>query len=307
MRACPAIAMASSVERGEVPDLERDLVRGHVDGADARRHGGGHEEGAAQRRGADEQVPTDHADLAQCPRMGHERDLVHAHGASDPDGVHRRRAPLCEDRGQGRSTDAETEAEDQPGLEREVERGGADGDVERGARVLEAAQVAGTRQHEQHGRHPEQADAKVDERLDADLARGTEQSHERSREHQSDRRDDDADQNREPHSLDRLVRGLSFVAGSDETSHGSGRPVGQEDEDRIDDQQDAAGNREARERVGPEVSDDRGVGEDVERLGDQSPERGNRQADDFAVVTMRTHRVAPGRHITSWRLSLHVA
>ena len=45
-----------------------------------------------------------------------------------------------------------------------------------------------------------------------------------------------------------------------------------------------AGDREAAERPGAEVADDRGVGEQVERFGDQCAEGGEREPDDLAVV-----------------------
>ena len=59
--------------------------------------------------------------------------------------------------------------------------------------------------------------------------------------------------------------------------------------------------------TGPQMPDDRGVGEDVERLRDQRAERRDRQPDDLAVVTMWSEPRAASPHATSWRVKRIVA
>ena len=83
-RLCPAMAMASSAERQQVHDLERDLVGREVDGAGARRRDGGHGERAAQREGAHEQVEPDPASQRMAAGSGPRPTPWAAHRATDP-------------------------------------------------------------------------------------------------------------------------------------------------------------------------------------------------------------------------------
>jgi len=83
---------------------------------------------------------------------------------------------------------------------------------------------------------------------------------------------------------------LVLFAGPQQPTDGGRRAVGQEDEDRVAEEQDAAGNRQSGQLIGAEVADDGGVAEDVERLGDQRAQGRDGQPQDLAVV-----RIAPER------------
>ena len=77
--------------------------------------------------------------------------------------------------------------------------------------------------------------------------------------------------------------GFALVAGPEQAGHRRRGAVGQEDEDGVADQQDAAGDGQPGQRLGPEVAHHGGVGQDVERLGRQRGEGGDGEPEDLAV------------------------
>src|SRR5699024_10721454 len=85
-----------------------------------------------------------------------------------------RHAPLRDDRAPGGAGDAESDPEDEhdaeDGIADETEHGGD----ERGPRVLQAAEDAGRREHEEHGGDAEGADPQVGDGLVEGLRRGPE-------------------------------------------------------------------------------------------------------------------------------------
>jgi hypothetical protein len=139
-------------------------------------------------------------------------------------------------------------------------------------------------------------------------AGGPEQLDQRHRERLAEHQQDEADDEGQPQPLHGLVGGALLVTGPEQAGDGRRGAVGQEDEQRVADQQDAAGDGQPGELVGPEVAHHRGVGEDVERLGDQRTQRGQREAEDLLVVGVTTERrPRDGVQATSWRLSRRVA
>ena len=192
---------------------------------------------------------------------------------------------------------------DEHQLDDQVEQGRAERDVERRAGVLEAAQVAGAGQHDEHGGHAEEADVQVDRRLLAHLAGGPEQGEQRARQGEGDEPHDHAARRGQPHALHRLVGGLALVAGAEQAGHRRGGAVGQEDEDGVADQQDAAGDGEPGQGLGPDVAHDGGVGQDVERLGRQRGEGGDGEPEDLPVDGAH----GAGRQAMSRRESRQVA
>ncbi len=160
------------------------------------------------------------------------------------------------------------------------------------AGVLQAPQVAGAGQHDQLGGDAEQADAQEQQGVVLHRPGRAERPHEGLGRDQPDADQHDADEEGQPHPLHRLVGRLARLVGAEQAGHRSRGAVGQEDEDRVEEQQDAAGHGQAGELVGAEVADDGGVAEDVERLGHQRAQRGHGQPEDLAVVRVAAERAA---------------
>ena len=150
------MAIASSVRASRFPDLERDLVGGEIVATDAGRHREGDGQAPSQRGGTDEEIDAVTGHVADDPRVGSHVDAVSADGRADPGHEDGRGDPLGNDGGERRRPDALVESVDEYELEHEVEQRGADRDVERPPRVLEAPEVSDPGQHDEHRGHAEQ-------------------------------------------------------------------------------------------------------------------------------------------------------
>ena len=162
--ACAAIAMASSEQREERPHLEGDLVGGHGDRPDARRHRRRGGEGGEQRAGA-------HHDLAADAGRGADPRGIRTQWCVEP--VHRaqhdhevgdRRAVLGEDRSPRRAGETEPEPVDEDELDAEVRDVGRHRDHQRRGRVLASSLVARAGERDQHRGRADEADPQVRQR-----------------------------------------------------------------------------------------------------------------------------------------------
>ena len=100
------------------------------------------------------------------------------------------------------------------------------------------------------------------------------------------------------------MRGLPLLPGTDETGHRCGGAVREEDEERVRGEHDAGGDGETAELRRPEMTDDRGVGQDVERFGDECTEGGHGETEYLAIVIADAQ--PPSIHATSCRSSLRL-
>ena len=197
--------------------------------------------------------------------------------------VDRDRGPLHEHGGRRRRAHAVPEAEDEDDLEHQVDRGRADRDQQRGRGVLPSAQPADRRVRHQDRGHAERADPQVGLRVAGGGAGRPEAAHQRAGQHRDGQRHRHRHRDREPDALHRLVGRLPLVAGPEQPRHRGGRPVRQEDEDRVAGDQDRRGDGEPGQLRRAEVADDRGVGQHVHRLGDERAQRRHRQPEDLPV------------------------
>ena len=205
-------------------------------------------------------------------------------GADHDEDEGRGHGELGDERAEGRPGDAESGRIDQQQVEHDVERVAGDHDDERGAGVLQAAQHAGRREHEQQRDGAEERDAQVGRRRVGHLRRGAEEAHQRLGEQHPRDGDHGADADREPEAVDALGDGTAQVAGADPARDAAGGAVGQEDAQADHRLEDGGRDAEAGERRGAEVADDRGVGEQEERLGDQREQRREREPEDLPVA-----------------------
>ena len=102
----------------------------------------------------------------------------------------------------------------------------------------------------------------------------------------------DAERDREPDAVDAVLGRGALVARADVAGHRAGGRVGEEVEDPERGGEHDRGDRDAAERPGAEVTDDRGVGEQVQRLGDQRAERGSARRTISRSCGLRHRRVA---------------
>ena len=181
------------------------------------------------------------------------------------------------------------EPDDPPQPQEQVQRRRACRHEEWCAGVLQSSQVSGACEHDHHRGHAEEADPQVDRGLGEDLAVGPHEPQQGVRERGRGGGDDEAQAERQPQALDRLVGGLAFVARPHQPRHRGGGAVGEEDEHRVAEQQDAAGHGQPGQGVGAQdPTHDGGVGQHVERFGHQRTEGRDGQAQDLAVE--RSHR-----------------
>ena len=162
MIACPAMAMASSAKASRVQRVSAIWCAAISRVAEPGGHRGGDQQDGPQAERTDQQR---HA--RRWRRRGSRRGpgagaapcaagAAHDHGQIG--GGH---AALGEHGAPGGAGDAEAGAVDQDDVERRVGGEAADGDHQRGAGVLQAAQHAGGGQHDQHRRDAERADPQV--------------------------------------------------------------------------------------------------------------------------------------------------
>ena len=198
--------------------------------------------------------------------------------------VRDRGAVLREHGAPGRARDAEVERVHEEQLDQQVGGVGEHGDHERGLGVLHAAQVARARQREQQRGRAEDADAQVRHREGRHAGRRAHHVDDHRRQREAEHREHEPETDREPAPVDPALRRVLAVAGAELAGHPGRRAVGQEVEHAERGGQHRSGDGQAGERPGPEMPDDRGVGQEVQRLGCERAEGGHRQAGDLAVV-----------------------
>jgi hypothetical protein len=259
-------------------------MSGDVVVAEARGDGRGDEESDEQRGRPHDEATADHRVVADSRHVGPRGGAGDADGAADHDDVGQRRRELGGHGSPRRSGDSEIEAVDEQELEQEVQHVGGDRDDERGARVLDPAQVAGAGEGQQQEGCADDADAQVLDRERVRVRRRAHHVDDDRREDEPEDGEEHPEPGREPQPVDTEMGSCSTVAGAGLARDRGGGRVGEEVEDAERGGEDRPRDGEAGELRGPEVTDDRGVGEEVQRLRDQREERGNGQACDLAVV-----------------------
>ncbi len=218
-------------EREEVPELPRDLMRGDLDVADARRDRRRGDEHREQRRGAHGQVTADDRRGAYVRAIRARRRVRAPHVAAHDHQVRGCRGDLRDHRAPCRAGDAPVEAVHEQDLEAEVEHVRGDRDHERCARVLEPAQVSGAREGDQHHRRAEQTDPQVRQRVRMRPRGGAHHVDDPRRQREPDDRQRRRRAEREPDTGDAVLGRGAFVARADPPGDRGGRAVGQEVED----------------------------------------------------------------------------
>ncbi|GAA2930711.1 hypothetical protein GCM10020221_28160 [Streptomyces thioluteus] len=174
-------------------------------------------------------------------------------------------------------------AVDEGEVEHAVGGEAADGDVQRRAGVLQAAQYAGGREDGEHGRDAERADPQIGDGVRGGVRRGAEEVDEAGCGGQGGQREGRAEQQGEPDAVHALPDGGRQVPGADAARDGRGGGVGEEDEDADGGGEQRGGHGETGELAGPEVAHDGGVGQHEEGLGDECAEGGHGEREDLAV------------------------
>jgi len=177
---------------------------------------------------------------------------------------------------------------DQQEVEGDVRHVAGDRDRERGAGVLQAAQDPGPGEHDEEGSDAEEGPAQVRRGVVGHRWVGAEQADQPSRRDQADRRRDHADEDRQPDPVDALGEGTADVSCPDPAGHRRGGAVGQEDAQANRGLHDRPGDAEAGELGRPEVTDDRGVGEQEEGLRDEGQEGRYGEPQDLPVGHSRS-------------------
>ncbi len=271
----------------EEPELERDLVRGHLGVTDPRSDRGGRREGQEQRPGAHDQVGANRARGAQLDEIGPGRRIRRAHVAANDGEIGECGRDLRDDRSPGRARDAEMHAVDEDELEDEIRGVCTQRDGERRAGVLQASEITRSRERDHHERRAEQRDAQIRARVRRHPSRRTHRRDDRPTERQPHGREDHSEAEREPYAGHAVLGGRLRISRADAARDGCRRAVRQEIEDPEGDTQDGSGDAETGQRQGPEMPDDRRVGQHVQRLGRERAERRNCEAQDLTVVRAR--------------------
>ncbi len=144
--------------------------------------------------------------------------------------------------------------------------------------------IAGGGQHHQQRRGPEEGDPQVRRRRACDGGVGAEETDQLLGEEHPGHGDQRADQHRQPDPVDALGECAPEVAGPEQAGHRGGGAVGEEDAEPDRGLEHDRRYAQPGQRLGAEVADDGGVGEQEERLGDEGEEGRDRQAHDLAVV-----------------------
>ncbi len=257
---------------------------GHLGVTEASGHGSRDHEDGAQRERTDQQRNPGLGAGADTGRVRSQRGAVSAGAPHHDDHVDGGHPALGDDRSPGGSGDAESGAVDQPDVQGRVDGEAADGDVQRCPGVLEAAQYTGGRQHHEHRRDAEGADAQVGDGVRGGGGRGAEDVDEPGRGGQDGGQYRGAQQQGEPDTVHALPDGGRAVTGTDPPGDGGGGGVREEDEDRDRGRQQRGGDAEPGELPGAEVADDGAVDHDEERFRDERAEGGQSERDDLAVV-----------------------
>ncbi len=278
-------------EGEEGPDGQRQLVSGEVGtltGGCGEHHGVDREEqGNPEGEGADQQR---YAGLGRTTDAGPVRSQGGALGSGDPD--HDEEEGGCarhlgEDRAERGSSDAQpverSDAVHEEQVEGDVEDVSGHGDHERRPGVLQSAQDASRREHDQERGGAQKGDSEVDRGLVGNRFAGSERVHEEGGEQDSDDGGHQADHDRQPHAVDALAHGPATVPGAEAAGDAAGGAVGKEDAEANDRLQDRGGDAEPGQFGGAEVTDDGSVGEQEQRLGDQCEKRRKGKAQDLAV------------------------
>lgn len=113
--------------------------------------------------------------------VGAQRGAVASGSAYDDEEVHGGHGELGDDGAPGGASDAEARAVHEAHIEDAVGDETADGDVQRGFRVLQAAQHTGGGEHDEHGRNAERGDAEIRDRVRGGGVRCAEELDERGR------------------------------------------------------------------------------------------------------------------------------
>jgi hypothetical protein len=244
---------------------------------------GADEEARPQGQGAQDEGYAGAGGRGDAPSVRDEGRPLAA-GGSDDDGDQDAGArQLCEHRAEGGPGDAEVEAVDEDDVEDDVGHVAADGDLQGGPGVLQSAEHTGGGQHQQQRGRAEDGDLEVGRGLVADGRAGAEELDQRAREHGSDHGDGRPDQDREPAPVDALGQRRPAVPGAEMPGDACGGAVGEEDAQADQGLEHGAGDPEAGELGGAEVSDDHRVGEQEQRLGHQREEGRHGQPQDLAV------------------------
>jgi hypothetical protein len=277
---CPAIAIASSTSARNTK-REEDLMRREGVVAYPREHGARHQEGRVQRGGSDEDLAADPRERPHPVERGPAR--VGRRGEQRP-GERRRHARLRDDGRPRRPGEAPVEAVDEEQVQEHVRRVRDDHDHERRAQVGHAAQVALPGERDEREDQADRPDPQVRHRKLPGTAVPAHELDERHGEAGHQHSEADADRARQPQGLGGDAPGRLLLARAVQARHLSGRPVGQEVEERERPGEQRRGDGERRELLRPEVPDHRRVGEQVERLGRERAERRQREPEDLAVV-----------------------
>jgi len=161
------------------------------------------------------------------------------------------------------------EAEDQHGVERDVQRILRERDRERRAHVLQAAQRAESRHADQDRRAAEQPDLQVDRGRGSDLDVVAHEVHRDFEAEKTDQREPAADRSAQKHRESGRIAAARPRAGSVRVGD-FGLGADPEEVERPEDARERRGaDSETRERYGSEPRDERGVCEPRERLCDQ--------------------------------------
>ena len=148
---------------------------------------------------------------------------------------------------------------------------------------MQAAQQAGRREHNEHCRQPRARDREIDDRLLSHPRVGAKEPDERRAHRPEAHPEHGTKAECEPEPVDARLHGAPQIARAPPARHQGCGGVGQEDHEPDRCLQDGARDREAGQRFGAEVADERRVDDEKEGLGDERPERGNRETGDAAV------------------------
>ena len=279
-------------EGEEGPDGQGQLHGGEVGLAESRRGVRHHEQGGTQHQRAHDQRYAGAASLSDPGQVRTQRCAFPARGPEHHPHQRDGRADLRQQRAVRRPGDAQPRAVHQRDVEGDVGEVADHGHDQRGARVLQAAQHPGRREHQQQGHRAEQRDPQVGDGELGHPVAGSEQVHELPHQRKGERGDGDADQGRQPEPVDALGQRAPGVPRADLAGDRGGGAVGEEDAQADQRAQDRRRDPQGSQLRGAEVADDRRVREQEQGLGDQCQEGRNGEPEDLPVLRLP---LLPGR------------
>lgn len=255
--------------------------------AEPRGNGGRDHQHGAQGQRAHEQRDAGLGAGSDARGVGAQGRPVRTGSADDHEEVRAGHGALGDHRAPGRTGDAEAGSVHEGDVQCRVEGEARDGDVERCAGVLEAADDAGGGEDHQHGRDAEGGDPQIRDRVRGDGVGGSEEGDQPGRRRQQDGDDDGADQEGEPDAVHALPDGCPEVSRADPSGDGRGGGVGEEDEDADGGGEQGRGDAETGQLGSAEVPHDGAVGHHEQGLGDERAESRDGEREYLAVVPSR--------------------